>query len=323
MDTLIQNELHSVNESRYKDYYFIVPFKSPFIIDDFTLDVTINNVTTRLNEDVDYSFALEYVTGTRTVGKACYGAITLHNLNINGILSINYRPLDSTYEFDRLNLLTLLSERAYNPRTTIWDILDVPSIYAPVPHYQDYDTFFGQEALITALSEIRDAILQNSSVTSENLTEFLNTINSGLLGSYLLKTGDTMLGKLILIGNPTDENEAATKKYVDENTVDMSELTSYMSQYHNAEYINQQLDTKVNKSGDIMSGPLSLSGDPVEEEHAVNKRYLEVLRNNLQTQINDINNILGNLSIGHVTQEYVDSRINELIGYIDSIAMNK
>jgi len=288
------------------------------------MTITVGTETRQLIEDVDFSFALQDVSGTRVTGKAMYGAVTLHNLNINGILSVTYQTVGGDQIADRLEVLSCLADKAYNPRTTIFNILTgVPQNFPPVPHYQDYENFYGQEQVVQALGEIRDAILQNSSLTQEQLINFLNTINSGVLGSYLRKTGDTMTGRLMLAGAPVEDLEAVTKKYVDENTIDSSELSAYMSQYHSAEYMNQQLANKVSKSGDTMSGHLTLNADPVSDMHAVNKRYLENLRTNLQNQLNDVNTALGNLSIGHVTQEYVDNKINEVMAYIGAVVINK
>ena len=163
---LVLDELHSVTEAHFRDYFFIVPNFAPFYVDNFKATITIGNETRDLIEDVDFSFAISYVTGTRTTGKAMYGGITLHNLNLNGIVSINYQTLGGDQIADRLHILTLLADKAYNPRTTIWDILDVPSVFNPSYHYQDYENFYGQEQLVQALGEIRDAILQNSSFSN-------------------------------------------------------------------------------------------------------------------------------------------------------------
>jgi hypothetical protein len=320
---LVTGELHSVNEAKFKDYFFIVPNFAPFFIDNFSATFTLGNVTRPLVEDVDFSFTLQAVTGTRSTGKLMYGGITVHNLDINGIITMNYQTIGGGNIADRLMVLTVLADKAYNPRTTIWDILNVPSEFSPSHHYQDYDDYLGQEAVVQALGEIRDAILQNSSLTQEQLAIFLDTINSGVLGSYLRKTGDTMTGRLILAGNPVEELEAVTKKYVDDNTIDSNEIASTLSNYHSAAYTNQLLDGKVNKSGDTMNGYLTLNGDPIHDLHPASKRYVDIKENNLQGQINNIEQTLSNLAIGHVTQEYVDSKISELMAYIGTISMNK
>lgn len=214
---LVQSELHAVTEAHFRDYYFIVPNFAPFYVDNFQASIYINNVATQLVENVDFSFALPYVTGTRVTGKAMYGAITLHNLNINGILSINYQTIGGDQVADRLQVLTLLADKAYNPRTTIWDILtNVPNALPPVPHYQDYDSFYGQEELVIKLGQVRDAILANSSLTQNEIQQFLNLIINGGLTAYVKKDGDVMTGPLTLNSGPIDNLHAATKQYVDD-----------------------------------------------------------------------------------------------------------
>ena len=322
---LVTGELHTVTEAHFRDYFFLVPNFAPFYVDNFKATITVGNETRDLVEDVDFSFALSYVTGTRTTGKAMYGGITLHNLNSNGIISIDYQTLGSDQIADRLHVLTVLADRAFNPRCTIWDILtNVPNALPPVPnHYQDYDSFYGQEEVVNALGEIRDAILNNSSLTQEKIAEFLQIINSGVLSTYIRKSGDAMTGRLLLQGNPVEENEAATKKYVDDSTVDMAELSSFMSSYHNATYVNDRLDEKVNKVGDTMLGHLTLNADPVQDLHAATKKYADTVQNNLQLQINDLSTNLGNIQSGYVTKEYVDDKLNEVMAYLSNVIINK
>jgi len=143
---LVTNELHSVSEGHFRDYFFIIPNFAPFFVHNFSANITIGNVTRPLVEDVDFSFCLQYVTGTRVTGKPMYGGLTLHNLNMNGIISISYQTVGGDQIADRLQVLTVLADKAYNPRVTIFDILSgVPNAFPPSPHYQDYENFYGQE----------------------------------------------------------------------------------------------------------------------------------------------------------------------------------
>lgn len=319
---LVGPELHSVNEAHFRDYYFLVPDFAPFYIDNFYAEVTIGNVTRPLVEDVDFTFAIPYVTGTRTTGKAMYGAITLHNLNLSDIVSIKYQTIGGDQIADKLHVLTILADKAYNPRTTIWDILtNVPNALPPVPnHYQDYDQFFGQEQVVAALVAIRDAIIQNSSLTKEEIAKFLAIINAGALSTFLKKTGDTMTGSLYLKGNPLLPLEAATKQYVDDNTVDANELNMFMSNYHSAATVDAKLAEKVNKAGDTMLGHLTLNADPSQAMHPATKQYVDNVNTNIQSQITQINTTLDGLTEGRTTQEYVDNRIAELMNYIHTIS---
>ena len=314
---LIEGELHTVSESHFKDYFFIVPEFAPFYVDNFSLSISINGNITPLQEDVDYSFALQYVTGTRISGKAMYGAVTLHNLNLNGILLMNYQTIGGDQIADRLLVLTTLADKAYNPRTTIWDILtNVPNSLPPSPHYQDYDQFLGQEELVTKLGEIRDAILTNSSLTQQEIQSFFQLLNSGTLTSYVSKSGDTMNGPLTLAGNPLDPLHAATKQYVDGLLENNSQMTQLLSSYAQTSYVNQQLNLKVNKSGDTMIGPLTLNQAPVQPSHAATKQYVDGVNQNTQLQIDQLQAQITNISLDPVTKAYVDDKFNEIMAML-------
>lgn len=316
---LIEGELHTVSESHFKDYFFIVPEFAPFYVDNFSLSISINGNITPLQEDVDYSFALQYVTGTRVSGKAMYGAITLHNLNLNGILLMNYQTIGGDQIADRLLVLTTLADKAYNPRTTIWDILtNVPNSLPPSPHYQDYDQFLGQEELVTKLGEIRDAIITNSSLTQQEIQSFFQLLNSGTLTSYVSKSGDTMNGPLTLAGNPLDPLHAATKQYVDGLLENNSQMTQLLSSYAQTSYVNQQLNLKVNKSGDTMIGPLTLNQAPVQPSHAATKQYVDGVNQNTQLQIDQLQTQITNISLDPVTKAYVDDKFNEIMAILSS-----
>ena len=318
---LVGPELHSVNEAHFRDYYFLVPDFAPFYIDNFYAEVTIGNVTRPLVEDVDFTFAIPYVTGTRTTGKAMYGAITLHNLNLSDIVSIKYQTIGGDQVADKLHVLTVLADKAYNPRTTIFELLtNVPNALPATPHYQDYQNFYGQEQVVTALVAIRDAIIQNSSLTKEEIAKFLAIINAGALSTFLKKTGDTMTGSLYLKGSPLLPLEAATKQYVDDNTVDANELNMFMSNYHSAVTVDAKLAEKVNKAGDTMTGHLTLNADPSQAMHPATKQYVDNVNTNIQSQITQINTTLDGLTEGRTTQEYVDARIAELMNYIHTIS---
>ena len=318
---LIHDELHSVNEAKYRDYFFIVPELSPFYVDNFSATITVGGVTTPLKEDVDYSFALSYVTGTRVTGKAMYGGITLHNLSLNGIISITYQTVGGDQVADRLTVLTCLADKAYNPRTTIYDILSgVPNAFPPIPHYQDYDDFYGQNEVVNKLAEIRDAILENSSLTQAQISQFLDTLNAVNLASYIKRTGDTMSGPLVLMGNPTSDLQAATKKYVDQTTVSQGDLASILSRYHDSVYIDDELDKKVNLAGDAMDGPLLLKNDPVQPLEATTKQYADNIKDNIDAKIAGIDLAIGSLGLDRTTQQYVDDKIAEVMNYINTVA---
>lgn len=178
---LIANEIHTTTEANFRDYHFVIPNFAPFYVDNFKLVYHHSGIDRVLDEGVDYVFALPYVAGVRSIGKPMYGAISFNNLDVNGIIKLTYQTLGGEWIADKLHVLTRMTEMVYNPRTTIWDMVtDKPDIFPPIPHYNDYDDFYGQEQVVTSLNEIRDAILQGKSGPGDydsDYTEYNNPNN--------------------------------------------------------------------------------------------------------------------------------------------------
>ena len=318
---LVKNELQTVSSAQYNDHHIIVPNFAPFYVDNFKLKLRLNGEERLLVEDVDYSFTLSYVTGTRTTGKNMYGAISIHNLDINGILELEYQTIGGDQVCDRLYVLTYLADKAYNPRTTIWDIItNVPNALPPAPHYQNYDTFYGQEAVVTKLGEIRDAISSNSSLTSDQIRTFLEQLKSISLTNFVLRSGSTMEGPLFLKGDPVEDKEAATKHYVDATTVSNNELATTLSNYPTNSDMNTQLNNKLNLSGGTMTGPIVLNAPPTQDMQAANKAYIDNRIQLLESELNDLRSQLGSIGGSYITRTEVEDMISEVMIRITNVS---
>ena len=117
-----------------------------------------------------------------------------------------------------------------------------------------------------------DGILHKLAISGSNLvitTSGVDVIAGD--GQYLALSGGTLTGDLILNGDPTVDDQAANKKYVDDQISALSgsnssDLTAY-SGYAEGAFVNV--------SGDTMTGFLTLSGDPTLSGHASNKYYVD------------------------------------------------
>lgn len=203
---LVENELHTVTEANFRDYFFIVPNFAPFYIDNFECIYILAGDERPLVEGVDFNFALPYVAGIRSTGKLLYGAITLNNLDIAGILRMKYQTLGGEWVVNRLHVLQVLAEKVYNPRTTIWDVVtDKPEIFPPIPHYMDYDNFYSQVDLINAIQAIADniatyrdesAIIRHLTNTENPHEVSLEQLGIPLIGNWRRATeAEVMLGE--------------------------------------------------------------------------------------------------------------------------------
>ena len=96
-----------------------------------------------------------------------------------------------------------------------------------------------------------------------------NSLN-GTLSSYMKKSGTTMSGALILSGEPTENLQAATKKYVDDAVANVPTPTGGITQ--------EQADARyVQLAGGTMTGDLKVLESPLSDASAVSKRYAQGL----------------------------------------------
>jgi hypothetical protein len=306
---LVNNEIHTVAESQYRDYYFIVPIFSPFYIDNFSISYTFEGSTRALQENVDYSFALPYVAGVRATGKAMYGAITLHNLNMNGILSITYQTVGGDQLVDRYYVLSELANKAYNPRITIWDVVtNAPDIFPPTPHYQDYDQFYGQEEVVTALGQIRDALANYSTNVVAQLDDVLRAIGVNGLSDFLKLSGGTLTGSLYLKGDPVAPTEAATKNYIDSNFLSNITANNTLSNYVTNASLTDTLD-QLRVYVDFVTSNSSIYADLTQF-----KKYVEGILSTLDSSTST--NLSTKADITYVDAKYAD--LLERITYLEA-----
>lgn len=96
-----------------------------------------------------------------------------------------------------------------------------------------------------------------------------NSLN-GTLSSYMKKSGATMTGALILSGEPTEELQATTKKYVDEAVANVPIPSGGITQ--------EQADTRyLQLAGGTMTGDLKVLESPLSDVSAVSKSYAQGL----------------------------------------------
>lgn len=137
-----------------------------------------------------------------------------------------------------------------------------------------------------------------------------NSLNGSLSG-YMKKSGAEMTGALILSGAPTEDLQAATKKYVDDNAG-----SGGVSQ----EYVDAQVATRLPLNGGTMTGDLVLVSDvPATEHSATSKNYVLGVFGSCVPKSGGTMTGLLKLSgdptenLGAATKQYVDNQIAENI----------
>lgn len=107
-------------------------------------------------------------------------------------------------------------------------------------------------AAANAQVQAQEAKITKNTTDIQALTEQVADV-SGVANGALPKSGGTMTGALTLAGAPTQDLQAATKKYVDENSGKGALMLT----------------------GGTMTGPLTLSGAPTSDLMAATKKYVD------------------------------------------------
>ena len=107
-------------------------------------------------------------------------------------------------------------------------------------------------AAANAQVQAQEAKITKNTTDIQALTEQVANV-SGVANGALPKNGGTMTGALTLAGAPTQDLQAATKKYVDENSGKGALMLT----------------------GGTMTGPLTLSGAPTADLMAATKKYVD------------------------------------------------
>lgn len=106
-------------------------------------------------------------------------------------------------------------------------------------------------------------------------------------GSYLELEGGTMTGDLFLNGDPTVSGQAANKGYVDAQIASVSGSVINQGDLDTLSgTLQTDIDSRVLRAGDTMTGFLTLFADPTASGHAANKYYVDSL---VQSGINSSN----------------------------------
>ena len=165
----------------------------------------------------------------------------------------------------------------------------------------------------TVLNAAIQAETKNRETAITGVLQQIQELETGLegdLAGYLPLTGGTMTGALN-VQTPTEDANAATKKYVDD-TVQNATDPELTGRVEALETSQAQQDTEianlkngstalpyVKKAGDSMTGVLNMSNnkvtnvaDPTANGDAVNYKTMNAMKTDLESQISDLSDLL-------------------------------
>ena len=125
-------------------------------------------------------------------------------------------------------------------------------------------------------TEINDVSWDETELAPKSIVDKLNTkienISDGTAElPYLKTTGGTLTGALTLNGAPTEDLQAATKKYCDDKVSNVENTVNKISD-GTAEL------PYLKTTGGTLTGALTLNGAPTEDLQAATKAYVDLLK---------------------------------------------
>jgi len=210
-DNLVTNEVHSITEANFNDFYFIIPQFSPFFTNNLAVIYKDNNGnTTIMQENVDYFLGLPYYGAQRAIGIPIYGAIVFSNVYTSGTVSITYQTIGGDWTNPNNFLYAALAQLGYNPLIARYDqISNVPSTFPPVAHEQPLNSVMGMDDLVQAIYTLAEIMasktlnVQDQLLTIQNIIEsnIANQISYIVGGSGVTETGggNASLGQVLLL----------------------------------------------------------------------------------------------------------------------------
>ena len=176
---LIQNELHTANESNFFNTFFIVPQFAPFYLNNLVVSATTNGVKRTLDYGIDYNYVFKFKAASRSIGTDLYGGLRLvpSSVNPTDIITLQYQTLGGEWTVDPATALDTLLAEGFSEVLSVWDILtEYADTFPAVNHATTFDPATGVQCLLDALNDLAVAIASQDRLSKivGHLTDYNN-----------------------------------------------------------------------------------------------------------------------------------------------------
>lgn len=156
----ITGEQHIITAVSHRDYHFIVPTYAPFFADGCVVSYKdIDNSVRILQEGLDFYFGFQFIAASRSCAKPIYGGISFLNLQIAGLITIEYQTVGGTWTVDPVKINEILSNLEVNPRVISWEqVAAVPTLFPVVDHEWNLQDLVGMSDVVDSIGSVITAI---------------------------------------------------------------------------------------------------------------------------------------------------------------------
>lgn len=156
----IAGEQQVLTAANYRDFHFVVPTYGPFFADGAVVKFrALDNSVRTLTEGIDFYFTHWFISASRACAKPIYGSISLLDLELTGVVVLDYQTLGGDWLQNTAKITEILGDQLHNPRTTAFDqVIDMPYSFPVIDHPWDLADLTGATELVAQLNDIAVAI---------------------------------------------------------------------------------------------------------------------------------------------------------------------
>ena len=170
---LVVNEIHTFTSAPTR---LFVPAAGPFYTT--TLDIRNNATNAVLQPNTDYKLLHLHREGTIASGKQICAVIYVMNLDITAI-RIQYQCIGDNYADTSDTIRDLLSgSPPPNPSIAWGHVFGAPVQFAPAEHLHHADEVYGMQEVVSAIEQLRVAVLTGDSFAFDALYSYIATLFS-------------------------------------------------------------------------------------------------------------------------------------------------
>jgi hypothetical protein len=128
-----------------------------------------------LIKGTDYYFGELFEFPTGRYGKEIFGVILITKPNVAGV-SINYQALGGDYSYSMDAIIAMIDSLNLGDRPVAWgDIIGRPTLFDPATHWHDAGDVYGFEYVVSALIQLRNAILTGDVASHDEIYRYIDT----------------------------------------------------------------------------------------------------------------------------------------------------
>lgn len=131
-----------------------------------------------LIKGTDYYFGELFEFPTGRYGKEIFGVILITKPNVAGV-SISYQALGGDYSYSMDALIAMIDNLNLGDRPVAWgSIIGRPDLFVPATHWHDIGDVYGFEYVVSALIQLRNAILTGDVASHDEIYRYIDTVAS-------------------------------------------------------------------------------------------------------------------------------------------------